>query len=255
MRHLVLGTALVVLAISWPLRAHAQGPTTDTLSLIQSTSAFSSVQDGHPNVPAGLELKLAIAWTKNPSPPHPLDTEPSLEYTPRGGYLARNLLVGLGVPYSVDRRGLHLGDLSIFWQQRWIASVKHLFTGATFVQADFPTSSGKAGTDFTLWGIAVKSVRRNSFYLNVFGTTNTSIGFVEWGGVIGYRYYFSRRRGFVLDYVYTEPDGESGRSELEISADYTITSDLILGPGILIGLSSHPTAPSFGIGILITYAF
>jgi hypothetical protein len=75
--------------------------------------------------------------------------------------------------------------------------------------------------------------------------------------VPGYRLLVTEQVALIADYVHrSNPcEGKANQNILEIAAQIQLAENLILGPGVLIGLDGHDRTPNLGAGLVLQYAF
>jgi hypothetical protein len=239
------------------------GVDVDTVAERQSMDAYTSLEDGQPGAPGSLELQLDFGWSTTSDESDPIIWDTQLKYTPDGSEFLRNMQLSLTVPLELGNAGIDgNGDSEFAWQQRWVAEDGDMPTLATIFSMRAPTGYQSSGVDGTFTGIVAKDCGPGTFYLN--GWVKSANGDniedrrdFQWGGRLAYLWRFAEDASLTMDYVNqtSEVHGKSNMNVLELGAQFQINENVIVGPGIFVGLDGKDSTPNFGAGIRVTYSF
>ncbi len=248
----------------------------------QSVDSFISIEDGQPGDPGSWELAIDFGWQKvRAEEAHELSSTHSqmletrtvfediyeagyeLKYTGKGSPFRDNMKLSItqGAELGSGRSDGN-GDAELNWQQRWHAESGKVPTLATLLTVRLPTGNGSTGADVTLTGILDKDLRPGTVYFSAWGTTPIDVeddavrNFI-WGAQFGYKWLVAKRFALYGNYIFKSSE-EFGKKEskiLEFAAQYEVNENLILGPGILVGLDNRDETPEFGAGIKVTLGF
>lgn len=263
----------VALALALPARPRAQTlgkdtasrhPPTDTaarraaldsLTILWSNDAFSSVVDGQPIAPGQGELVLDIGWLNLPTPPKPLLFGIGASYTPRWSPFFWDSQFGLVIPLRWGSSGLRLNRIGLAWQQRWVASIRHKLTFATYLQTDFPTSDELPGILVTLVCVAARAWESGTGFLNGILVLDGEGGPAAWGVLTAYKSPLSRNAYLSIDYSFLGVRAQRSVNIIEGAVVFVVGPSLAVSPGAVLGLGHRETTPLWGAGVRFTFTF
>jgi hypothetical protein len=227
----------------------------DTLTALWSNDGFNSIIDGQPNAPGGAELVGDLGWLSLAVGPRPLIIGIIPSYTPPWTTFFRNAQFSLLIPLRWGGRGPRFGNLGIAWQQRWVASIRHKSTFATYLEADFPTGAATPVTGLTIAGAAASVFGSGVGFLNAAILLDGGSGLGAWSVLGAYKHPVSAGTYLSGDYIYLKTRDQRSANILEFAAVFSAGSNLAISPGGVIGLGHRDTAPSWGAGVRLTYLF
>ena len=235
----------------------------DRITELQSIDTFNSLEDGQPGDPGHFELQFDFGWQTTSNQDDPVTFTPELKYTPDGSDFLRNMKLTLNAPMVYGLGGVDgNADVTLGWQQRWVVENGLMPTLATLAEVRLPSGYRSSGVDGTLTGIVAKEAGPGTIYLNAFaasvnGDNIEDLRHFQWGMRTGYRWRVDEKIALIADYVYqsSEQTGHSDVHLFEVSGEWHINDNLVIGPGIVVGLDHNDEAPNFGAGFRLTWAF
>lgn len=227
----------------------------DTLTALWSNDAFSSIIDGQPNAPGGVELLGDFGWLNLAVGPRPLIIGIIPSYTPPWTTFFQNAAFGLRIPLRWGGRGPRFGNLGIAWQQRWVASVRHKSTISTYLEADFPTGASTPLAGLTIAGVAARVLGSGVGYLNAAILLDGGSGLGAWSILGAYKLPVSAGTYLSGDYVFVKARDQASTNILEFAAAFILSDHLLISPGGVIGFGHREFTPSWGAGIRFIYLF
>lgn len=250
----------------------------DPVTRRQSVDTFTTLEDGQPGAPGEIQMQLDAGWETRSGQPDEFTLRPELQWTPANGEFWRNLQLTLAVPMDLGNGAVDgNADLEFGWQQRWVKEEGLMPTLATLAEMRIPSGYHSAGVDGRLTGVVAKDFGPGTLYLNVWmetvngnnfdiGEETTFLGITRegegirhfrWGSRLGYKWRINDTFSLVGD-IRNESSEQKGVGDIDaidLSAEWHVTEQLTIGPGIIIGLDGHDETPKFGAGVRFVYAF
>jgi hypothetical protein len=227
----------------------------DTLTALWSNDGFNSIIDGQPGPPGSVKLAGDLGWLNLTVGPRPLIIGVIPSYTPPWTTFFRNSQFSLLIPLRWGGRGPRFGNLGIAWQQRWVASIRHKSTFATYLEADFPTGAATPVTGLTIAGAAASVFGSGVGFLNAAILLDGGSGLGAWSFLGAYKLPVSAGAYLSGDYVFIKARDHRSTNLLELAAVFSAGSNLAISPGGVIGLGHREITPSWGAGVRLTYLF
>jgi len=225
------------------------------------------MEDGQPGAPGELELEFNVGFSTTSEEEDETTITSVFEYTLYGSDFLRNMQLSLEIPVDVGAaETAENANVTLGWQQRWVAEHGLMPTIATLVEIRTPTGDESSGADGTYTGIVSKDFGPGTATFNVFlrtasGDNGRDDGDkqrdFQWGVRSAYKWRINDTLSFVGDYVHqaNEERGERDTNLIELSSEYHVNDDLTIGPGISFGVDGNQDTMDFGAGVRVVYGF
>jgi hypothetical protein len=186
-----------------------------------------------------------------------------IKHRPSGADWLRNMELSLGVPLRLgEGRYEGNGDLDFGVLYQFVREQDWVPTIAVQSKMRIPSGDRSSGVDGTFTGILSHTLGPGVVFLNgsVATINNNTFAYTrrfQWSVVPGYRLPINEQVAVIADYVHrSNPcEGRPNQNILEIAAQIQLAENMILGPGVLIGLDGHGRTPNLGAGLVLQYAF
>ncbi len=246
----------------------------------QSFDTISFLQDGQPGRPGQIELNFFSAWQTQSRRSDLASIAPEIKWTPS---FLPNTEFGLGLPIGLFNGRIDgNADIYLSWLQRWVQESEGEWwpTFSTLNELRIPNGYGSEGLDWTLTGILAKELGPGTAYMNAFlrsanGQNDWERGLswadalyssrdysddrrhFQWGFRWGYKWRITDCFALIGDYVLQSNPlrGWHNQHIGEVSAEWRLSNQLTIGPGIMYTLDGSAQTPNFGAGVKLHYAF
>jgi hypothetical protein len=233
----------------------------DETARLQSVDSFSTLEDGQPTPPGHLEYRVTGGLARSVGGELQYNSEPELEFTPRGRPFFENFQVLAAVELEGTSTELE-PSVNVGWFQRWIVdpgATSWVPTVGTLTELNLPFTGGFGSAGETTETVTVaKMVGPGSVYLNGDATLlvggDPSARHLVLGMRAGYKWLaVEDKLAVIADYVREQGEavGQRDTNTAELSVQWELGEHVTLGPGVVFGLDGHPDTPRFGGGVLL----
>lgn len=241
-RHLALVSFAGFFAL--PVDAWADTDCTSDISDRQSVSAYSALLDGQPGVAGQPQLSASAGLNKDS-----LTLNAEYGFTPAARKFDCDMLLSVELPTVTASNGqFDVQDVVGFsWEQRWHADDGKLPTLSTFAEIEVPFTRSAGPVEATLVGVAAKSFKGGTVYINATLQSQNGIFRGGWlpGGLIGLKADLSHHSALVFD-LGIQPGGDR---IIELAWQHDISDALSISPGISWTGRGGEGALTFGLNL------
>ena len=243
-----LGGVLVAAILVCPATAWADTDCTSDVADRQSVSAYSALIDGQPGTAGQPQVSTSVGASKDS-----FTFNAEYGFTPAARKFDCDMLLSVELPtISVTNQTLDVQDVVGFsWEQRWHADDGKLPTLSTFAEIEVPFARGAGPLLVTLIGVAARSFKGGTVYLNATLQSQNGIFNGGWlsGGLLGIRADLNDSSALIFD-LGIQP---GGARVAELAWQRDIGSNLTISPGISLTRDGSVTQATIGIAIQSTF--